>query len=80
MTAQVIFLNTMYQPPQDVVDKLIYYQQQYEIYHAELAYKMKGLSRGEQYLYKERSHNAVRDTWKIYTGFKDGKELLDRVK
>jgi hypothetical protein len=79
VTAQVLFFPTFYQPTDEVRRKLIYFQEQMTIYHAELAYKMKGLSRGEQYLYKERSHNAVRDTWLIYTGFKGEMNRVDKV-
>jgi hypothetical protein len=71
MTAQVIFFPTTYQPDDETVRKLIFFQEQYILYHKDLENKMRHLSRGEQYLFKERSHNAVRDTWRIYKGFKD---------
>lgn len=66
---KVIFFPTLYVPPDEIKRKLEWYQEHYEIYQRELAYKSKGLSKGELYLYKERSHNAVRDTWKLYQGF-----------
>lgn len=71
MSAQVIFFPLTFTPDMETQNKLIFIQEQLTLYHAELAFKMKNLSRGEAYLFKERSHNNVRDTWKIYQGFKE---------
>lgn len=68
---QLIFLNTGYNPGSEERKRLEFYQEQLTLYHAELAYKSKGLSKGEMYLFKERSHNLVRDAWRLYQGMKE---------
>jgi hypothetical protein len=71
MKAQIIFFPILWHPPKETLDKLAWYQEQYVLYHAELAYKSKHLSPGENYLFRERSHNAVRETWRLFTGLKE---------
>lgn len=58
-------MNTLYEPPLEEKIKLNFYQEQYCLYHAELAYQTKGMDPGNKYLFKERSHSNVRATWRL---------------
>ena len=71
MTAQIIFFPILWHPPKETLDKLAWYQEKYCEYHDDLNNKTRHLSRGEDYLFRERSHNAVRDTWKLFQGLKE---------
>jgi hypothetical protein len=70
MTAQVIFLNTMYFPDMEEMKRLDAIQEKLELAHAELAYATRNYSSFDKYLSKQRYHNGFRSKWRIYPGFK----------
>ena len=67
MKGRVIFFPGNYRPPHETWVKLLWYQDQYNLYHAELNYKIKELrlDRFQEVIYRQNSHAAVRDTWKL---------------
>lgn len=70
MSAQVIFFPLKHQPNREDQRRLAFIQEQLELYHAELAYKSKGLNQFNTFLFKQSSHQKVRDSWKVLAGGK----------
>lgn len=75
MSAQVIYLPTTYLPDFEETKRLEKWQQQLDLWKAELAYqqKLKRMSPGEIYQSKERFHYGVRDSWRVFQGLKGDK-------
>jgi len=71
MKCRVLFFPVKWFPPSHLLVKLAWYQEQYEIYHAELDYGTRGLSRFQNYVFRNNSHQAVRDTWTLLQGGKE---------
>lgn len=67
MTAQVIFLSTDYYPDEKELKRLDFYQEQFDLYHAQMAYEIKEqkLNQWQTLIYKERSHGKIRAMWKV---------------
>lgn len=65
MTAQVIFFPVKFSQSEENLRRLKYYQENLEIYHAELAYKTRGWTNWERMIYKTQSHQNIRSTWKL---------------
>ena len=68
-----IFFPAIYRPPFETYKKLLWYQEQYDLYHTELNYQIKEmkLNTYQEMVYRQNSHNNVRKTWKLIDGFKE---------
>ncbi len=66
-------MNTYYLPTHEELIRLDNVQRQIAGWRAELAreWQLKRFSPGEIYLSKQRFHNGIIDTWKIFPGFKE---------
>ena len=65
MTAQVIFLNTLYAPSDTENKRLENLQKELQIYHAEIAYISREWNNFQKFIYKEQSHHTIRRSWKL---------------
>lgn len=74
MTAQVIFLNTMYEPTPVMRAILFRVQEELVLYRAALEHHSAGLCDYQKWLYRERSHNRIRYGWVLIQGHKDRQE------
>jgi hypothetical protein len=63
VTAQVLFLNTLYWPSEEEQDRLDWIQEELELYQAELAYKTKEMNEFQRFITKEASHHRTRACW-----------------
>jgi hypothetical protein len=66
----VSFLSTLYFPDEDTRRRLEFYQEQFDLFRAELAFRTRDLPPYQMKLQKEISHNNIRDTWKVIQGEK----------
>lgn len=68
----VLFLNTLYLPTIQELNRLDNIQREISGWRADLAreWQLRKFSTGEKYLSKLRFHNGIRDRWLIYPGFK----------
>jgi hypothetical protein len=71
MSGRVIFFPTTFRPDHETMKTLNYFQKEFELYHAELAYLSRDWDKWQKMIYKERSHNNVRKSWKIIKGEKN---------
>lgn len=71
--SNVLFINTLYLPTIQELERLDNIQRQISGWRADLMreWENRRFTPGERYLSKQRFHHGVRDQWKIYPGFKD---------
>jgi hypothetical protein len=67
MTAQVIFLNTGHSPDEETRIRLEFYQEQFDLFQAEISFQSRDLSPNQKFIMKEKSHNKIRETWSLLT-------------
>jgi hypothetical protein len=65
VTARVIFLNHLYWPDEDEIDRLDWLQEQLEIYQAELAYMTRDMNDFQRKIAREASHHKTRAAWML---------------
>lgn len=75
--SNVIFLNTLYLPTIQELERLENIQRQIAGWRADLVreWDVRRFTPGERYLSKQRFHHGVRDQWRIYLGFRDDKKI-----
>jgi hypothetical protein len=73
VTCQVLFLNTLYYPSIQELERLENIQREISGWRAELlkGQQARKYSMGEIYLSKQKFHQGIRDNWKIFKGFKE---------
>lgn len=77
MNAQVLFLNTLYQPHPEELVRLQKLQDRLNSARIELLFATRQYSPGERFLAFQRYHNGFRYKWLIYRGFKEKDEKID---
>jgi hypothetical protein len=77
----ILFINTNYLPTHEELIRLENVQRTIAGWRAELLreQQFKKFTSGEIYLSKQRFHNGVRDTWRIFPGFKNQVYTEDKV-
>jgi hypothetical protein len=65
---RVIFFPMKFIQTDEILKKLEFYQEQFNLYHAQIQLDSRNMSAGEKWLFKENSHNRVRDNWKLLDG------------
>ena len=76
MTAQVMFINTLYYPSFEESMRLFNLQQRLELSLTELAFATRSYSDHEKYMSKLRYHNGFRERLKLLHGFKGINEKI----
>jgi hypothetical protein len=71
MTAQVIFLSNFYYPDEQKRAELEFYQEQMDLYQAELEMLSRDFNEFQKYVFKQNSHNNIRRSWRLILGDND---------
>jgi hypothetical protein len=68
--SNVLFINTLYLPTIQELERLDNIQRQISGWRADLLreWDLRRFTPGERYLSKERFHNGIRQQWRIYPG------------